>query len=191
MQQVFQDTVEGEWLLFMAQLPAEPSSARVAMWRRLKSVGAANLLTGTWVLPASKAHAAMLLQLAETVRRQGGSAVMFSGRQIDGATAEEMVGRFRADRAREFDEFATRGDGLLAEIKKETAAGKFSFAELEEIEDDLEKLTLWLGKINARDFFPDKRCDDATALLATCRDAAATFAQNTYEHEGAAKDPSD
>lgn len=191
MQHVFQDTVEGEWLLFMAQLPAEPSSARVAMWRRLKSVGAANLLTGTWVLPASKAHAAMLLQLAETVRGQGGSAAMFSGRQIDGATAEEMVGRFRADRAREFDEFATRGDGLLAEIEKETAAGKFSFAELEEIEDDLEKLTLWLGKINARDFFPDKRCDDAMALLVTCQEAAATFAQNTYDHEGAAKDPSD
>ena len=116
---------------------------------------------------------------------------MFAGHQIDGATAEEMVGRFRADRAREFDEFATRGDGLLAEIEKETVAGKFSFAELEEIEDDFEKLTLWLGKIEARDFFPDKRCDDAAALLETCRNATATFAQNIYDHEGAANDPSD
>ena len=146
-----------EWLLFMAQLPAEPSSARVAMWRRLKSAGATSLLTGTWVLPAREAHAAMLGQLADTVRGQGGSAALFSGRQIDGATSEEVVARFRADRAREYDEFATRSDGLLAEIAKETAADKFSFAELEEIEDDFEKLTTWLAKIVARDFFSDDR----------------------------------
>ena len=193
MQQVFQipDHGNSEWLLFMAQLPAEPSSARVSMWRRLKSVGAANFLTGTWVLPSSEAHAALLMELAETVRGQGGSAAMFSGRQIDGATSEDVVERFRADRSREFDEFATRGDGLLAEITKETAAGKFSFAELEEIEDDLEKLTQWLGKIRARDFFPNERCNQATLLLATCRKATSTFAQTIYDHEGAAKDPSD
>ena len=175
-----------EWLLFMAQLPAEPSSARVAMWRRLKSAGATSLLTGTWVLPAGEAHAAMLGQLADTVRGQGGSAALFSGRQIDGATSEEVVARFRADRAREYDEFATRSDGLLAEIAKETAASKFSFAELEEIEDDLEKLTVWLAKIEARDFFPDDRRSDAMASLETCRAAVHEFAQTTYDRDGAA-----
>ncbi len=185
------DNADREWLLFMAQLPAEPSSARVAMWRRLKSAGATSLLTGTWVLPARKAHAAMLGQLADTVRGQGGSAALFSGRQIDGATSEEVVARFRADRAREYDEFATRGDGLLAEIAKETAAGKFSFAELEEIEDDLEKLTVWLAKIKARDFFPNERHDQATALLATCGEATRGFAETTYDRDGAASDPSD
>lgn len=180
-----------EWLLFMAQLPAEPSSARVAMWRRLKSAGATSLLTGTWVLPASEAHAAMLGRLGDTVRGQGGSAALFSGRQVDGVTSQEIVARFRADRAREYDEFATRGDGLLAEIAKETTAGKFSFAELEEIEDDLEKLTLWLGKIEARDFFPDGRHGQATALLATCREKVLVFAETTYEQQGAARSLAD
>lgn len=184
------DEADREWLLFMAQLPAEPSSARVAMWRRLKSAGATNLLTGTWVLPASAAHAAMLGQLADTVRGQGGSAALFSGRQIDGVTAEDVIARFRADRAREYDEFGTRGDGLLAEIAKETAASKFSFAELEEIEDDLEKLTIWLAKIGARDFFPNDRRDTATALLATCREATRRFVETTYDRDGAASDPS-
>ena len=178
-----------EWLLFMAQLPAEPSSARVAMWRRLKSAGATSLLTGTWVLPASEAHAAMLGQLADTVRGQGGSAALFSGRQIDGATSGEVVARFRADRAREYDEFATRSDGLLAEIAKETAAGKFSFAELEEIEDDLGKLTAWLAKIEARNFFPDDRRKQAAWSLATCRKMLRAFANTTYHRDGAANDP--
>jgi len=180
-----------EWLLFMAQLPAEPSSARVAMWRRLKSAGATTLLTGTWVLPAGQGNAAMLGQLAETVRGQGGLAALFSGHQIDGVTSEEIVRRFRADRSREYDEFATRAGGLLAEIEKETRAQKFSFAELEEIEDDFEKLTAWLGKIDARDFFPNERHADATATLATCREATRAFAETTYDREGAGKGPPD
>lgn len=183
------DGADREWLLFMAQLPAEPSSARVAMWRRLKSAGAASLLTGTWVLPASEGHAAMLAQLADTVRGQGGSAVLFTGRQVDKVTSEEVMARFRAGRAREYDEFATRGDGLLAEIAKETAAEKFSFAELEEIEDDLEKLTVWLAKIVARDFFPNERRDQATALLATCRETTRGFAETVYDCEGAGRVP--
>lgn len=180
-----------EWLLFMAQLPAEPSSARVAMWRRLKSAGATSLLTGTWVLPAGEDHAVMLGQLADTVRGQGGSAVLFIGRQVDGMTAEDVVERFRADRAREYDEFVTRGDGLLAGIAKETAASKFGFAELEETEDDLEKMTAWLGKIEARDFFPDGRRNRAKATLETCREAMRRFAETTYDRQGAVEAPAD
>lgn len=129
----------------------------------------------------------MLEQLAETVRGQGGSVALFSGHQIDGVTSEEIVRRFRADRAREFDEFATRAHGLLAEIEKETHAEKFSFAELEEIEDDLEKLTVWLAKIAARDFFPNERQAEASAKLATCREATRAFAETTYNREGADK----
>ena len=179
------------WLLFLAQLPSEPSSARVAMWRRLKSAGATSFLTGTWIMPANDIHAALLGLLADTVRSNGGSAALFRGHQIDGVTAEKIVASFRADRAREYGEFSTRGNGLLAEIKRETTAGKFGFAELQEIEDDLEKLTVWLGKIEARDFFPDERFDEARALLGACRDAMREFADTTYDREGAAKDHSD
>lgn len=79
----------------------------------------------------------------------------------------------------------------MAEIAKETAASKFSFAELEEIEDDLEKLTVWLAKIEVRDFFPNDRRNQATALLTGCREATRVFAETTYERDGAASDPSD
>ncbi len=174
-----------DWLLFMAQLPAEPSSARVAVWRRLKSAGATSLLTGAWILPASDEHAAIFTELADTARRLGGSAAMLVGRHFDDRTCEEIVGRFQADRAREYGEFATRSDELLAEIAKESAAGKFSFAELEEIEDDLARLTEWLRKIESRDFFPGESLTRAAETLAGCREALRLFADRTYREEGA------
>lgn len=172
------------WLLFLGHLPATSSSARVALWRRLRSAGAASLEHGTWVLPESDAHAALFADLAETVRQQGGSVSIFAGNVVGGD--DEAIARFRADRAREYDEFHTRADALLAEIAKETAAGKFMFAELEEIEDDFEKQRAWLAKINARDFFKDARAEQAKGKLAECGEALQTFSRSVYQTAGAA-----
>lgn len=54
-------------------------------------------------------------------------------------TNEAIIQRFQADRSREYDEFAERCIALLAEISKETEAGKYTFAEMEETEHDIEK----------------------------------------------------
>ena len=66
---------------------------------------------------------------------------------------------------------------------KESRAGKYTFAELEESEQDLEKLARWLGKIQARDFFPDERGQEAAATLAGCQTAVEAFSQSVYAAE--------
>lgn len=171
------------WLMFLAQLPASPSSARVTLWRRLRSAGATGFMTGAWVLPARDEHGALFRHLAETVRGQGGLAAVFSAQAIDGGD-EPVIERFRVDRAREYAEFEERGQALLDEIEMERRREKFTFAELEEIEDELQKLTAWLAKIEARDFFPDDRREAARGMLAACEAAQAGFAECVYAREG-------
>ncbi len=173
-----------QWLILLAQLPAAPSSARVALWRRLRAAGAAGVHNGAWILPHSDEHIALVTQLAETVRRQGGSAALFATAAISQPEEDMVLARFRSDRAREYDEFAERARGFLAEIDKETQLGKFTFAELEEVEDDLEKLSAWLGKIRARDFFPEERMTGAGETLVRCGAALRVFAEEVYAQEG-------
>jgi Protein ChrB, N-terminal len=177
-----------EWLLLAAQLPATPSSARVALWRRMRAAGAAGVIQGTWILPNTEGHRALLLRELATVRASGGAALLFAGKDITGPDDHALIGQFRADRAREYHEFAERSDGFFAEIAKETRAKKFTFAELEEIEDDLAKLKAWLDKITARDFFPDRRGDEARTTLKRCELALRAFANKVYRAEGAAQD---
>jgi hypothetical protein len=136
------------------------------------------------VLPDSEEHVALFTELAETVRTQGGSAAVFTTRATGPAEREPILARFRADRAREYGEFAERARGFLAEIDKETRLGKFTFAEIEEIEDDFGKLSAWLGKIRARDFFPGEEHREAADTLARCEAALRTFAGEVYAHEG-------
>jgi hypothetical protein len=172
------------WVLLLAQLPASPSGPRVALWRRARAAGAAGLQNGVWVLPYMAAHVALFGQFAETVRGQGGSAFVLEARAPAAAVDAEIVARFRADRAREYAEFAERSEGLLAEIGKETGQARFTFAELEEIEQDLDRLAGWLEKIGARDFFPGEDAARAAGMLQRCRAAVAGFARAVYAAEG-------
>lgn len=177
------DLTSSGWLLLLTQLPSSPSSSRVALWRRLRAGGATGILHGAWVLPDGAAHQRFFEQSAHTVRAQGGKAFVFEVPRAAPEVDAMIVARFRADRAREYDELTERCDAFLAELDKESHAGKFTFAELEENEQDLEKLARWLAKIRARDFFPDRRQAQSDEALARCRHALAGFSRTVYEAE--------
>jgi hypothetical protein len=172
------------WLVLLAQLPSKPSSARVALWRRMRAVGATPVVNSAWMLPCSKANEDFFEQWREDVIRRGGTGYVLRVLDSSPESNESFVRLFRADRSREYDEFAERCVAFLDEINRESTAEKYTFAEMEESEQDLKKLTRWLAKIQARDFFPAEPRDQSVALLAQCRRALRGFSQSVYEAEG-------
>lgn len=173
-----------EWLLFLPQVPSTPSSLRVAVWRRLRDVGAAGLQHGVWVLPRSPTSEATLRELAADLAGQGGDAYLLAATALDPKVDEIAVERSRSDRDREYGEFLEQTQAFLAELDKETAHEKFEFAELEENEQDLAKLEGWLGRIRRRDFCSARRAPEAEAALLRCRQALADFTQQVYQRAG-------
>jgi hypothetical protein len=178
------DSSSPGWLLFLAQLPSRPSSARVALWRRLRAAGATTMVNGAWVLPETDSHATFFEQLREVILGQGGTAFILNVPDSAPEVDEAIVQRFQGDRAREYDEFTERCTAFLDEISKETRAGKYTFAEMEEGEQDLEKLARWLAKIRERDFFPDEHRQQSATMLARCRSVLDGFSQAVYIAEG-------
>jgi hypothetical protein len=172
------------WLLLLAQLPSTPSSARVALWRRLRTIGATTVVNGAWVLPDTVPHVKFFEQLRTNILAQGGTALVLVVPASPPDVHEAIAARFRADRGREYDEFAERCAALLDEIGKEANAEKYTFAEMEESEQDVQKLARWLAKIKARDFFPDGRAQRSEELLALCRRTVEGFSQAVYAAEG-------
>ena len=170
------------WLLLLTQLPASASTARVALWRKLRAAGATSVEHGAWMLPVTKTHRELMKALVMMVQSYDGSASLFEATALDGDDA--MEARFSADRAREYQEFATRAQGLLDEVAKEVTASKFTYAELEEVEDDLQKLEIWLKRITARDFYAGQDQETALGLIADCRRSIAAFSERVFKAEG-------
>lgn len=134
------------------------------------------------MLPATPEHRDLMQSLVLTVQSQEGSATLFEATALDGDDA--MEARFSTDRAREYEEFTTRARGLLDEVSRETAVSKFTYAELEEVEDDLKKLETWLRRITARDFYAGEDQQSALYLIEECRRSIAAFSERVFDAEG-------
>jgi hypothetical protein len=172
------------WLLLSPQLPATPSSLRVLVWRRMQQVGALNVQNGLWLLPHTSEHEQFLSMTCADIEKQGGMAWVFTARLVDAMSQRRLIARFQEERQEEYAEFASRCQEFLQEIERETQAHKWTFAELEENEHDLHKLTQWLHQIQRRDFFPNASAQEAVTQLARCTETLQTFAQVVYAQHG-------
>jgi hypothetical protein len=63
-----------EWVLLAYRLPREPSTPRIALWRRLRRLGAVQLVDGLVALPASPRTQEQFDWLADEVLEAGGEA---------------------------------------------------------------------------------------------------------------------
>jgi hypothetical protein len=63
-----------QWLLLSYTLPREPSAPRVALWRKLKKLGAVLLHDALWVLPATPALEEQVQWLATEIAEADGTA---------------------------------------------------------------------------------------------------------------------
>jgi len=167
-----------EWLVLVYKIPPEPSRLRAGVWRKLKAAGALYLQNGVAALPAGAASERVLRVIAEEVGGMEGAAQLFQGRLL--GDEEAVRGRFNAARDEEYTELLTRCGEFHAELARERAAGKYTFAELEENEEDLAKLEAWRDKIARRDSFGAGLAREAAEALAACRADLEGYAGAVY-----------
>ena len=86
------------WVLLVYRLPREPSRHRVAVWRKLRDLGALYLQDGVAALPEDAVTREQLEWLQLRVREAGGEATLWEARPGTAAEEAELVGDFRASR---------------------------------------------------------------------------------------------
>ena len=84
------------WLLLLYSLPTKRNTARVAVWRRLKRMGAVQLTTSTYLLPDQPAQHEQFQWLAKEIRDSGGDATLVRAQEIEGMAREKVVALFNS-----------------------------------------------------------------------------------------------
>ncbi len=169
-----------EWLTINYTLPREPSRVRVSVWRKLKKSGAVILGQSVWVLPMNEDNQTFLKEVAEEILQNGGEAYAMKMLPHDEGTAKRVTAALNQARDEEYSELLEQCDDLLRELAKESGRGKFTFAELEENEDELQKLRDWYQKITRRDFHGAPLRSPAAEKLEQCRASLADFSAEVY-----------
>jgi hypothetical protein len=128
----------------------------VAVWRRLKKMGAVQIKTSTYLLPDEPAQYEQFQWLAKQIRDYGGDSTLVRAQEIEGLTSEKAVAIFNEARARDYVELRRSLQSFIGGRKKMDA---------EEAAAGLERLTRQFREIRAVDFFDSPRGHDIAMLL--------------------------
>jgi Protein ChrB, N-terminal len=147
------------WVLLAYRLPREPSTPRSALWRKLRRLGAAQVLDGLAALPLDARNREQLEWLADEVLEAGGQASIWVGELGSAAQERELASRMAAAVAADYR-------SVIAEA---TTAGEQSTGRRRRT---LARLRRELRRIRARDYFPPSErelarqaLDDLAALV--------------------------
>jgi hypothetical protein len=138
------------WVFLAYRLPREPSTPRITVWRKLRRLGAAQLLDGLVALPADARTQEQFEWLADEVVENGGDASLWLAEAADRTVERELIDQLRSRAA---DEYRAVIDEVGA------------------LEDDpsartLARLRRELQRIGHRDFFSPPERDAAHRAVA-------------------------
>jgi hypothetical protein len=126
-----------EWVLLSYRVPREPSTPRIAVWRKLKRLGVAQLGDGLVALPADARTREHLEWVAEDIEQAGGSAMLWTARPDSTEQEQQLAREMATARSREYTALCEQAA---------TAAGDPAGV--------LRRLRAELRRIERRDYFP-------------------------------------
>jgi DNA-binding transcriptional regulator PaaX len=166
------------WLLLIYRIPSEPTRLRATAWRRIKGLGAIYLQNSVAALPAGPAAERALRKLRHEIVEMSGTAVLLTTSVLVGEA--DVRAAFQAARDDEYEEIVDKCQDFMGQLDKEYRANHFTYAELEENEEDLVKLRNWFAKVSARDVFGAPGREPTVAALATCEQALEEYAARVF-----------
>src|SRR6266487_6183628 len=129
-----------QWVLLAYRLPRDPSTPRSALWRKLRRLGAAQVLDGLAALPLDARNREQLEWLADEVVEAGGETTLWVGELASARQERELASRMAESVAEEYS--AVIADAAAA---RADAPGQRRRT--------LGRLRRELRRIQARDFF--------------------------------------
>jgi hypothetical protein len=172
------------WVVMIPRIPSEPSRYRVAVWRELRRAGAVQLGQGTWALPQGPATDEELDKLRALSEPSGGEMLVLGAQGWTAGDRDRLRGLFDEARRAEWAEFSSECDKALDELRGEIAKQKFTLAELDEEEHNVERLRRWHRELTVRDRFAAVDRATMQSQFDACAAELARFTELVYATVG-------
>ncbi|OLB96757.1 MAG: hypothetical protein AUH30_11805 [Candidatus Rokubacteria bacterium 13_1_40CM_68_15] len=135
------------FLLLLVGVPPTPSSLRVRVWRRLRSLGAVALKRSAYLLPDTPERYEDFQWLAQEIQREGGDATLVRVHQIENVSPADVLRLFHEPRDQDYRHLAVRYRKVLQRLDRKSAATKAR------VQDELARLSKDHQRIRDIDFF--------------------------------------
>jgi hypothetical protein len=136
------------WVFLAYRLPREPSTPRITLWRKLRRLGAVQVVDNLVALPLDARTREQFEWLADEVVEAGGEASIWMAETVTAAQEREIASRMAAavaDDYRRLIDDATEAAAHPDGVRRRTVA----------------RLRRELRSIRARDYFPSAEAEQA------------------------------
>jgi len=153
---------EQRWLILIYRIPREPSRPRVAVWRKLKALGALYLQDGVVALPDDAVTREQLEWLQLRVKEAGGEATLWEGQPNTRAESGQLVEAFRSSREAAYKDLIAKAE----RIRRKALMGNG-----QTLLEELVKLERAFRTERRRDYFRSPLRKEASEALKAAREA--------------------
>ncbi len=172
------------YVLLIYQVPSQPSGARVGVWRELKKMGALYLQQSVCILPELEPLLTILQKITERIAEQGGNYHLLPLNELSQEEETKIIDGFIAQSNLQYDEIIENCDvNFSKEIEFETFRQNFTYAEAEEIGQELDKIRRWYDRVVERDWFGAARRDVARQSIERCAKQLEEFEEKVFLKE--------
>ena len=175
--------IRSQWLLLVYKIPPEPAKNRVAVWRKIKGLGAVYIQNSVCLIPANSEHQRHLRIIQNDITSNGGEALLMEAVGLDKKQEVLVVEKFNEDRDADYGEFISKCAEFITEVEQEISVKHFTYAELEENDQDVKKLRNWMDKVKRIDFYDAPLRTEAASKLEKCESLLETFTQSVFDAE--------
>ena len=138
-----------EWVLLAYRLPREPSTPRISLWRKLRRLGAVQVVDGLVTLPADPKTVEAFDWLADEVLEAGGEAWTWRARPGSKAQEQALQEQMKSAAIAEYQALLGEAEELMVEPSRRA----------------VERLRRDLRKVEARDHFSPKEREQARRTI--------------------------
>jgi hypothetical protein len=169
------------WVVLTYKLPTNNSSARVAVWREVRRSGALNVQRSVVAFPDADGFRRPIERFRLLVAEAGGETLGLRAEPLGDLDAATLTEAWNGARSAEYAELTAECGKFLDEIEHEFAIEKFTLAELEEEEAELDKLERWHQRIQARDIHGAAKAAEARRALDEAARALDRYSAAVFE----------
>ena len=167
--------------MLIYQVPSQPSAARVSVWRELKRMGALYLQQSVCILPTTEPLLLALQKIAERITELEGNYHLLPLTNLPEEEEKKIIDGFVAQSNLQYDEIIENCEvNFTKEIEFETFRQNFTYAEVEEIRQELDKIRRWYERVIERDWFAAGRKDAAWHCIEQCEKLFESFEEKVF-----------
>lgn len=173
-------------IMLVYRMPNQPNSARVAVWRLLKKLGAVYPQQSVCVVPDNALIRREIQPILSRIEDVGGEYHLLPVGALTDEEERKLIALFLDQSAKHYQEIIEDCEvNFTKEIEFELFRQNLTYEEAEEIRSEYEKIVRWFQRVRRRDWFGAPNRAEAERWLQRCAALLEDFEARVYEQQAA------